>query len=158
MGTPLKNQNFENRVSLCFKLAKIKPRAKMSGSWDIFFLFTAQSPKKKKKCLQKSYFCLKRVQKNFDPKLLFFYFIFFVKGSGPKKNKNVPGSWHFGTMLNFGQLKTWRNPIFKILIFKGGLPIWSSVKKMFFSRFFPKISAISTYRTMTFWQSEYFRN
>ena len=30
MGTPLKNQNFENRASTCFKLAKIKPRAKIS--------------------------------------------------------------------------------------------------------------------------------
>ena len=29
-GDPLKNQNFENRASSCFKLAKIKPRAKMS--------------------------------------------------------------------------------------------------------------------------------
>ena len=29
-GAPLKNQNFENRASSCFKLAKIKPRAKMS--------------------------------------------------------------------------------------------------------------------------------
>ena len=26
---PLKNQNFENQASLCFKLAKIKPRAKI---------------------------------------------------------------------------------------------------------------------------------
>ena len=47
MGTPLKNQNFENRASSCFKLAKIKPRAKMSGSWDISFIFLAQSPLKK---------------------------------------------------------------------------------------------------------------
>ena len=29
MGTPLKNQNFENRASSCVKLAKIKPRAKI---------------------------------------------------------------------------------------------------------------------------------
>ena len=28
MGTPLKNQNFENRASSCFKLAQIRPRAK----------------------------------------------------------------------------------------------------------------------------------
>ena len=30
MGTPLKNQNFENRASTCFKLAQIRPRAKIS--------------------------------------------------------------------------------------------------------------------------------
>ena len=30
MGTPLRNQNFENRASSCFKLAKIKPRARTS--------------------------------------------------------------------------------------------------------------------------------
>ena len=49
MGTPLKNQNFENRASSCFKLAKIKPRAKMSGSWDIFFFLRPRALKKKKK-------------------------------------------------------------------------------------------------------------
>merc|ERR1711923_646621 len=54
MGTPLKNQNFENRDSLCFKLAKIKPRAKMSGSWDIFFFLRPQTKKKKKKKKKKS--------------------------------------------------------------------------------------------------------
>ena len=27
MGSPLKNQNFENRASTCFKLAQIRPRA-----------------------------------------------------------------------------------------------------------------------------------
>merc|ERR1712154_733933 len=49
MGTPLKNQNFENRASSCFKLAKNKPRAKMSGSWDIFLFFRPRERKKKKK-------------------------------------------------------------------------------------------------------------
>ena len=39
----------------------------------------------------------------------------------PKPPK-VPGSWHFGSRPNLGQLKTWRSPIFEILIFKGGSP------------------------------------
>ena len=30
MGTPLKNQNFENQASSCFKLAQIRPKANMS--------------------------------------------------------------------------------------------------------------------------------
>ena len=30
MGTPLRNQNFENRASSCLKLAQIRPRAKIS--------------------------------------------------------------------------------------------------------------------------------
>ena len=47
MGTPLKNQNFENRASSCFKLAKNKPRAKMSGSWGIFFFFWPRALQKK---------------------------------------------------------------------------------------------------------------
>ena len=29
-GDPHKNQNFENRAPLCFKLAQIRPRAKIS--------------------------------------------------------------------------------------------------------------------------------
>ena len=39
IGTPppLKNQNFENRASTCFKLAQIRPRAKSSLTrFDIF--------------------------------------------------------------------------------------------------------------------------
>ena len=38
MGTPLKNQNFENRASICFKLAQIRPRAKISWAWDFWWL------------------------------------------------------------------------------------------------------------------------
>ena len=38
MGTPLKNQNFENRASTCFKLAQIRPRAKISWAWDFWCL------------------------------------------------------------------------------------------------------------------------
>ena len=38
MGTPLKNQNFENRASSCFKLAQIRPRAKFheAGTFGAF--------------------------------------------------------------------------------------------------------------------------
>jgi len=35
---PLKNQNFENRASPCFKLALIRPRAKISWHWDFWCL------------------------------------------------------------------------------------------------------------------------
>ena len=40
-----------------------------------------------------------------------------------------------------------------------GSPTWSSVEKkmVFVCFFFSEISAISTHRTITFWQSEYFR-
>ena len=37
----------------------------------------------------------------------------------------VPGSWHFGSRPNLGQLKTWRSLIFKMFIFLiegGGVP------------------------------------
>ena len=56
MGTPLKNQNFENRASSCFKLAKNKPRAKMSGSWEFFLFFRPRALKKKKKKKKKKNF------------------------------------------------------------------------------------------------------
>merc|ERR1712102_143399 len=35
---PLKNQNFENRASSCFKLAQIRPRAKISLTWVFWWL------------------------------------------------------------------------------------------------------------------------
>ena len=38
MGTPLKNKNFENRTSTRFKLAQIRPRAKISWSRDFWWL------------------------------------------------------------------------------------------------------------------------
>ena len=37
-GTPLKNQNFENRAPSCFKLAQIRPRAKISWAWYFWWL------------------------------------------------------------------------------------------------------------------------
>ena len=39
----------------------------------------------------------------------------------------VPASWNFGSRPNLGQLKTWRIPIFEILIFKGGSPPYGLV-------------------------------
>ena len=36
MGTPLKNQNVENRASSCFKLAQIRPSTKISCPWDLW--------------------------------------------------------------------------------------------------------------------------
>ena len=39
----------------------------------------------------------------------------------PKPPK-VPVSWHFGSMPNLGQLKTWRSPIFHNSDFHGGCP------------------------------------
>ena len=38
LGTPLKNQNFENQASSCFKLAQIRPRAKISLPWVFWWL------------------------------------------------------------------------------------------------------------------------
>ena len=43
MGTPLKNQNFENRASTCFKLAQIRPRAKISWIWDFWGLWKTRT-------------------------------------------------------------------------------------------------------------------
>ena len=45
----------------------------------------------------------------------------FVCPRFPKPPK-LPDSWNFGSRPNLGQLKTWRSPIFEILIFKGGSP------------------------------------
>ena len=41
----------------------------------------------------------------------------------PKPPK-VPGSWNFGSRPNLGQLKTWRSPIFEILIFTDSMGIF----------------------------------
>ena len=38
MGTPLKNQNFENRASTCLKLAQIRPRAIIWWPCDFWWL------------------------------------------------------------------------------------------------------------------------
>ena len=35
MGTPHKNQNFENRASTCFKLAQIRPRSKIFPTLEL---------------------------------------------------------------------------------------------------------------------------
>ena len=50
----------------------------------------------------------------------------FVCPRFPKPPK-VPGSWNVGSRPNLGQLKTWRSPIFEILIFKGGSPPYGLV-------------------------------
>ena len=69
--------------------------------------------------------------KTFLKKKKFFFFFFWCTESiySKKKSKKNPGSWHFGSRLNFGKLKTWRSPIFEILIFKAVLKIrWISNK------------------------------
>ena len=38
MGSPLKNQNFENQASSWPKLAQNRPRAKISWNWDLWWL------------------------------------------------------------------------------------------------------------------------
>ena len=80
---PLKNQNFDNRASSCFKLAKIKPRAKMSWSWDIFYVFLAQSPPKKNIFFYKSLIFTWNACKKILPKK-----IFFIRATPPQKNGN----------------------------------------------------------------------
>ena len=53
----------------------------------------------------------------------------------------VPASWNFGSRPNLGQLKTWRSPIFEILIFTDSMGIFRVFLNAFFSvfsRFFRK--------------------
>ena len=51
------------------------------------------------------------------------YVCMYVCSRFPKPPK-VPGSWNFGSRPNLGQLKTWRSPIFEILIFTDSMGIF----------------------------------
>ena len=62
-------------------------------------------------------------------------------------------SWHFGSMPTLGQLKTWRSPMFKILLFTDSMGLFRVFSN---GVFLSKNSAILTPIPMKFGHKDYF--